>query len=253
MSGAEAVRRRGSYGIDAPGALWIPVLLIAVGVVQGVLTRTVWPFLGAASVLLCAAIGYHTSRRGKFTVWGRLLGRLHLAGDEHLLDLGCGRGAVLMAAAARLPAGRAVGVDLWRKSDQSGNGAEATRRNAASEGVADRVELLTADMSDLPFDDGSFDVVVSNVAVHNLKTASERDRTIEEAVRVLRPGGRLLIADLSHTRRYAQRLDRLGMTDVTRANLGWRMWWSGPWLPTHLVTATKPPSRAVDSPSPGGT
>jgi ubiquinone/menaquinone biosynthesis C-methylase UbiE len=132
-----------------------------------------------------------------------------------------------------------MGVDLWRKGDQSGNSAEATERNAVAEGVADRVEVRTADMTALPFENASFDVIVSSIAIHNVARPG-RDRVIEEAVRVLRPGGKVMIADLSATRQYLARLKELGMTDVQRTDLGWRMWWTGPWLSTHLVTATKP-------------
>ena len=94
------------------------------------------------SVPLLAGMGawnLHFTRRGKFVMWAGLLEQLKLRGDERLLDLGCGRGAVLLMAAQHLTTGRAVGVDLWRRVDQSGNSAEATRRNAAAEGVADRV------------------------------------------------------------------------------------------------------------------
>ena len=153
-------------------------------------------------------------------------------------------------AAQHLTTGRAVGVDLWKSKDQSGNAAEATRRNAVAEGVADRVELHTADMTALPFEDNRFDLVVSSVAIHNIKGRAGRDRAIEEAVRVLRPGGRLLIADIWATGRYRARLAELGMIDVARRGLGWRMWWSGPWLPTRLVTATKPPVRATPAQTP---
>ena len=53
--------------------------------------------------------------------WAReMIDRLRLRGDEHVLDVGCGRGAVLMLAARRLPAGRAVGADIWRRRDQIG-------------------------------------------------------------------------------------------------------------------------------------
>ena len=47
---------------------------------------------------------------GKRAIWAQLLDELGLRGDEHVLDVGCGRGAVLMLAARRLPAGRAVGA-----------------------------------------------------------------------------------------------------------------------------------------------
>jgi arsenite methyltransferase len=147
-----------------------------------------------------------------------------------------------LLAAHHLTTGRAIGVDLWKGQDQSGNAAEATRRNADAEGVADRVEVYTADMAALPFGHQSFDLVLSSVAIHNIKGGAGRDKAIEEAVRVLRPGGRLLIADIWATGRYRARLEELGMTAVARRGLGWRMWWSGPWLPTRLVTATKPPT-----------
>jgi SAM-dependent methyltransferase len=234
-------RRQGSYGIDAPYLLPIPLAVIAGNIVNGIVSATVWPFIAAGVVAACMGCGLYASRRGKFVVWSQLLDGLRLRGDERILDLGCGRGAVLLLAAQRLTTGRAVGVDLWKKADQSGNAVEATRRNAMAEGVADRVELHTADMAELPFADNSFDVVVSNVAIHNVKGQAGRERAIAQAVRVLRPGGRLLIADIWGTRRYGADLAKLGMIDIGRRGLGWRLWWSGPWLATRLVTATKPP------------
>jgi ubiquinone/menaquinone biosynthesis C-methylase UbiE len=182
----------------------------------------------------------YTTLRGKFLVWAELLDKLNLRGDERILDLGCGRGAVLLMAAQHLTTGRAVGVDLWRSADQSGNSAEATRRNAIAEGVADRVELHTGDMTALPFAVNSFDVVVSSLAIHNISGRDGREKAIAEAVRVLRPGGRLLIADIRGTGQHKAQLAKIGMSDVTRRRLGWRFWWGGPWAATRLVTATKP-------------
>jgi ubiquinone/menaquinone biosynthesis C-methylase UbiE len=189
-----------------------------------------------------AAFILHTTLRGKFVVWAELLDQLGLRGDERILDLGCGRGAVLLLAAQHLTTGRAVGVDLWRSVDQSGNSAEATRRNAIAEGVADRVEVHTGDMTALPFADNSFDVVLSSLAIHNISGRAGREKAISEAVRVLRPGGRLMIADVRATRQHQTQLAKLGMSDVTRRALGWRFWWGGPWGATRLVEAIKPKS-----------
>jgi ubiquinone/menaquinone biosynthesis C-methylase UbiE len=179
------------------------------------------------------------SRRGKFEVWARLLIGLGLLGDERVLDLGCGRGAVLLIAAKLVPRGSVVGVDIWR-ADQTGNSMQATRTNAEAEGVTDRVELHTRDMTDLQLPDGSFDLVVSNLAIHNLPDDDARRAAIDEAVRVLGPGGRVVIADLGFTRLYAHRLRQHGMANVNRQDLGWRAWWGLPFFRTHAVTATKP-------------
>ncbi len=170
---ARLQRRRGDYGFDAPA---VPVSFIVVGVALLVLAALFswWIALPGVVFLLCAASYLYTTRAGKFYVWARLLARLGLRGDEHVLDLGCGRGAVLLMAARLLPEGKAVGVDLWQTRDQSGNALAATQRNAEREGVAGRVELFTADLRTLPFADASFDVVLSSLAIHNIHGPGER-------------------------------------------------------------------------------
>jgi ubiquinone/menaquinone biosynthesis C-methylase UbiE len=205
-----------------------------------------WSFLPVVLLLVIFGSALYTTLRGKFVVWAELLDKLNLRGDERILDLGCGRGAVLLLAAQRLTTGRAVGIDLWRSADQSGNSAEATRRNAIAEGVADRIELHTGDMTALPFADNSFDVVVSSLAIHNISGRAGREKAVEEAVRVLRPGSRLLIADIRGTRQHQAQLARMGMCNVSRRRLGWRFWWGGPWAATRLVTATKPTSATPE-------
>jgi ubiquinone/menaquinone biosynthesis C-methylase UbiE len=213
-------------------------VMVVVEIVIGISSGRPGPFLAALFILAILGLYLHATLRGKFLVWGKLLDDLGLRGDERILDLGCGRAAVLLLAAQHLTTGRAVGVDLWRSVDQSGNSAEATRRNAVAEGVAGRVELHTADMTALPFPDDSFDVVVSSFAIHNILRRTGREKAIDEAVRVLRPGGRLMIGDVRGTRHYEGRLAQVGMRDVSRRRVGWRFG-----TPIPIVTATKPERR----------
>jgi SAM-dependent methyltransferase len=224
------------YGVDAPP---VPAALGAAGVACCV-AAVRWrpgriPMAAAGAVLLAnAGVYLHTTLRGKLRIWERELDRAGLRGNEQLLDLGCGRGAVLIAAARRLPTGRAVGADRWTR-DQSGNSPEVTLANAAAAGVADRVEVHTADMTALPFPDGSFDVVTSALAIHNIPTPGGRYRAVDEAMRVLRPGGQLLIADpWPMARKYAAHIGH-----GTLRGLGPGYWYGGPWLGITLLHAVK--------------
>ncbi|PZR07004.1 MAG: SAM-dependent methyltransferase [Archangium gephyra] len=230
--------RRGEYGFDAP---YVPALMLAgslplwFGAVHPAdLLGTLLMGLSAAFLVFCAGTFIFTTRRGKFVVWNELL---NLRGDERVLDVGCGRGAVLLLAAQRLTTGRATGIDLWQAQDQSGNALEATQRNAKAEGV--NVELHTGDMRALPFADASFDLVVSSLAVHNVPDDEGRAKAVDEMLRVLAPGGRLLLADFKFTKDYAQTLRERGAVDVQERGLGVRFWYGGPWAATTLVSAKK--------------
>src|SRR3954451_18439259 len=104
--------RRGAYGFDAPyapllmgfGGACLLVLALS-GLWRGGSSSTprggsiIASGAGALWLFLNAGVYIHTTRAGKFAVWADLLDRLELKGDERLLDIGCGRGAVLLMAA----------------------------------------------------------------------------------------------------------------------------------------------------------
>lgn len=227
------------YGIDAP---YVPLILGLVAVaclIVGAVTAAVWPIVIGVIFAVQTAVFLNATLRGKFRVWEEVFDDLALRGDEELVDLGCGRGAVLLAAARRLPDGHAHGVDLWRSVDQSGNHEEVTTANAVAEGVADRVVLHTADLTTLPFNEATFDVVTSSLAIHNISDRSARETAVAEALRVLRPGGHLVIADIRNAREYAAHLRTLDAADVNVRGLGPNFWFAGPWQAVSAVTATK--------------
>jgi arsenite methyltransferase len=237
------VKRRGDYGFDSPHvpASFAASAIISCGVATVCFARSAFWLAGlsvAAGVLfvLSTLCFVWTTRRGKFVVWTELLDALALRGDERVLDVGCGRGAVLTLAAERLPAGRAVGIDLWSATDQSGNSEQVTILNAGREGVRERIELHTGDMRKLPFHDQSFDVVTSSLAIHNIGDAAGRQQALAEIRRVLKVGGTALLADFRYTEDYQRYLAAQPHTVVERRRLDWRFWYGGPQAATTLVT-----------------
>jgi SAM-dependent methyltransferase len=211
------------YGVDAPRVVRNLTAVAVLGLLLQISARLGWwsailaiPVGGTRLVFPLASMGFWagggcvamaiwmvwSSKVGKIREREQLLSKIAWTGREHVLDVGCGRGLMLIGAAKRLTTGKATGIDLWQTQDLSGNRPEATRANIECEGVADKAEVLTSDMRTLPFTDASFDVVVSRAAIHNLYAAVDRAKTITELARVLKPGGRALIDDIRHHDEY---------------------------------------------------
>lgn len=181
-----------------------------------------------------AACKIHSSRRAKVRVRERLLDQLALRGEEKILDVGCGRGLMAIGAAKRLKTGKVTAVDTWNPADLSRNSAEAAKENAKAEGVADRVRFEPGDPCKLVYPANQFDVVVSVAALHRLADDDERKQTLREMLRVLKPGGRVLIFDTAETGYYADVLRACGAQDVQLSP--WTFLWC---RPSRSVTARK--------------
>ncbi len=218
---------RPDYGIDAPGVVRNLLIAGSVALLVSVLSYSgVLPWRGlerslAPMTVACLGMGSYmflSAKYGKIREREWLLDLLPggWRGDETVLDVGCGLGVMLIGAAKRLTTGTAAGIDIWQTQDLSGNNPDAARENARREGVADRVTVVTADMRQIPFPDGHFDVIVSNAAIHNIYKANERAVAVGEIARVLKPGGACILADVRHEGEYTSVLRANGVTDVQR-------------------------------------
>jgi arsenite methyltransferase len=212
------------YGVDAPGvmrnlllsgllcmllAIFLPRAL-QIGPVTVIPSKLFgWP---AFFLLLEGCLFQMYVKFGKLRHRDFMLAMQAWRGNEEVVDVGCGRGLLLVGAAKRLNAGgHATGIDMWSNVDMGRNSEAATQKNLDLECVASRCKLVTGYAQEMPFADASFDVIVSNLCLHNVYDRPTRLKALDEIVRVLKPGGIALISDYKLTGEYAGRFAGRGL------------------------------------------
>ena len=245
---ATATTDKPNYGIDAPNVLRNLFLIGAFCVLLGFfgprhihvaqvnfLPRPMLRGTGVA-LLVEALLFLFYVKVGKFHHRDRMLSLCAWRGDEQVLDVGCGRGLLLAGAAKRLiNKGTAIGIDIWSNVDMGGNSEAATRHNLELEGVSERCSLISVPAQEMPFSDESFDVIVSNLCLHNIYEGASRRLAVRQIARVLKRGGIALLSDYKHTGEYAAQLREAGLSVERR--------WGNPlstFPPLRIVIARKP-------------
>lgn len=132
----------------------------------------------------------HMMSLGVDRVWRRKAVKELVDGScQKILDIACGTGDSTIELAKRAGSGSTVtGVDI------SAAMMEPLMRKAAKAGVHDRIHLKVADGAALPYQDGSFDAVTCSFGIRNFE---DKGKGLREFLRVLKPGGKMVILELS--------------------------------------------------------
>lgn len=168
---------------------------------SGLAILSPWFALPAIPLFACSA--YFAYARRAFSAQGAaiqssiqalVLQQLRWDGKGKVLDIGCGNGPLTIAIAKAYPMAHVTGVDSWGASWEYSKA--ICERNASIEGVAKAVTFQRASAAALPFDDDSFDVVVSNLVFHEVREVRDKRLLLKEALRVLKKGGTFVFQDL---------------------------------------------------------
>ena len=234
-------RNRVNYGREMTGIMFITLALSIM-----LILYVIWKIISLSMtdaheylwiIILCSSFslagiaffiaGIWSSRVGKFRMRDKIFGELELKGNEDVLDVGCGRGLLLIAAAKKLTSGTATGTDHWKGNLEYRNTSEMTWENARIEGVPDKIKIIDGDVTSLPFTDNTFDMVTTSLMLHHVKNT---DLALNEMVRVLRPGGTLVIADIA-AKRFRSSMEHLGFT-IVQTRFATRLFFMPVWILT---------------------
>lgn len=211
-----------NYGIDAPNVIRnffiIGILFLVLAIFLPEITIAKIKFQTAqiafSIALVCiieACLMLLYSKVGKFKHRDRMLKLYEWKGDERVLDVGTGLGLLMIGAAKKLTSGKSVGIDIWNNSDLSNNTFNQAKQNVSLENVDSKTEILSENILHTSFADNYFDVVVSNLCLHNIYDKGGRETACKEIFRILKKDGVAIISDFRHTGDYKKTFEKMGM------------------------------------------
>jgi SAM-dependent methyltransferase len=204
---------------------WVPTKYIFIFSVIGLVflgLSFLFPLAALIAIPFFAGSGYFAYAHYQFSpsggnVQARILqlvvDRLDWNGKGDALDIGCGNAALTIKLALKNPNSTVTGIDYWGGEWEFSK--SACEQNAACEGVADRVKFQKASASALPFENESFDAVVSNLVFHEVRDARDKRDVVKEALRVVKKGGAFAFQDLFLDKSLYGELDDLVATIKT--------------------------------------
>ena len=197
------------YGNWIPGklllGLWAAGTLLSV---LFLLSLTLWKNTALqliscllTSLILGCALYMQTCHRAFSFQGGRLMQKIHWLvldclpwdGRGKLLDIGCGSGALSIRCARKYADASVVGVDCWGRTWEHG---KARCEENARLAKVENTEFIQGDARALPFEDESFDAVVSNFVFLEVRSEKDKRLLVKEALRVVKKGGSFALHDM---------------------------------------------------------
>lgn len=185
---------------------WVPVKMILIpgiiGLVCVALSFIHWGFWIPAFIFLIISAYFICARMIFSPRFGNLQEKIqelvitHLDwdGKGKVLDIGCGNAPLTIKLAQQYSQAEIIGMDYWGKNwDYS---MQVCTANATIAGVEKQISFKQGSASKLPFEDARFDLVVSNLVFHEVQDVKDKRASIQEAFRVLKPGGVFVFQDL---------------------------------------------------------
>ena len=132
---------------------------------------------------------------GKFQerTYHLILQNLGTNGNSKILDIGSGNGVLAIKAAQQNAEAEVTGVDYWGSEWEYSKG--VCEQNARIAGVSDRVHFQKGDAAALEFANDTFDGAISNLTFHEVRSVADKREVVQEALRVIKPGGRFAFVD----------------------------------------------------------
>ena len=152
-------------------------------------------------------------------IWNLMLQKLSWNGKGKVLDIGTGNGYLAIKLAKTNPNTEAWGIDIWSKLWKYS--LKMCEKNAKIEGVMERTKFQKASALHLPFNDGEFDAIVSNIVFHEILFVRDKSILFKEALRVLKKGGVFSIQDMIKIEKInaiKERIQEFGVEEVNYFN-----------------------------------
>jgi SAM-dependent methyltransferase len=202
------------------------LFLIPLGPVYDIIVSAV--FIFALLIFLFPLYSYvmFSQHGGRFQekIYNLIIQNLGDPADDRILDIGSGNGVLAVNLALRYRNTNVVGIDYWGKDWEYSR--SVCEKNANIAGVDSRVYFQKGDAAQLEFPSETFDGAISNLTFHEVRSVPDKKLVLQEALRVIKPGGHFAFVDYFYEEKYygngpefEQFLNGLELTRIERKPL----------------------------------